>query len=132
MVETFEIKERTTPRYLATLVDEDEVTMIPGSALTTLVGTLYAFVAGVPTIVNGRNKQNVLNMNGVTVYDTLQTDAAGHTYNLLYRLSVADTTLLTTLPFEKHTMLFEYTAYGGTLAGKHRVIFNIENLTLVP
>lgn len=131
--EVFDVLEQTTPRYLATLVTEDGVTMLPGSILTTLTLTLYVKSgAGVVTILNGRNKQNVLNQNGVTVYDALQTDAAGHQYNLLFQSVVADTTLVSAvLPIEKHYLLFEWTWAAGLKAGKHEVIFAVKNLVQV-
>lgn len=128
--ETFDVREQTTPRYLATLVGEDGVTMLPGSVLTTLTLTLYVKSGnGVVTILNGRNKQNVLNQNGVTVYDALQTDAAGHSYNLLFQTVIADMTLVSaTLPVEKHWLLFEWTWAAGVKAGKHEVILAVKNL----
>ncbi len=39
--EVFDVLEKTTPRYIATLTGEDGVTMIPGSTLMTLTLTLY-------------------------------------------------------------------------------------------
>lgn len=131
--EVFDVLEKTTPRYLGTLVGEDGVTPIPGSTLTTLTLTLYTKSAtGTVTILNARNHQNVLNVNGVTVYDALQTDAAGHTYNLLWQTVVAETTIaVDALKQEKHYALFEWSWAAGVKHGKREIVLAVKNLVEV-
>ena len=131
--EHFDVQEQSTPRYLATIVGEDGVTMIPGSSLTTLTLTLYTkSAAGVVTILNGRHHQNILNANGGLVYDVLQTDAAGHTYNLLWQTVVLDTTISNSaLAAEKHYALFEWSWAAGVKQGKHEVVLVVKDLVEV-
>lgn len=118
----YNCREQTTPKYTATILDDDGVA-IPASALVSLTLTLYVSKTdGTTGIVNSRNAQNVLNLNDVTV------DSNGL---LTYSLQVADTTLVEALPFERHIALWEWTWASGSKAGKHEVVFNIQNLTEV-
>lgn len=118
---TFPIDEKETGQYTATIVGNDGVTPLPGATLTTLVLTLYAIKQdGTDQIINGRNVQNVLNVNNVTV-------TAGGL--LTWIVQVADTTLVEAIPFERHIALFEWTWPGG--AGKHEVILVVRNLRRV-
>lgn len=128
---TFDVLEQATAQYRAKVVGNDGVTFLPASTLLTLALTLYVVKTdGTIGYVNTRNAQNVLNANNVTVYETLQVAADATTYNLLFTLQVADTTLVEALPFERHIALFEWTWSGG--AGKHEVVFVVKNLTEVP
>ncbi len=115
------IAERTTPRISAVLKDETGA-VIPGSALTALTLTLY-LAGDLTQILNGRNKQNVLNANGVTV------DAAG---NLIWTSSAADHAFLSTAEEEAHVALFEWTWAAGAKAGKHELLLYVTNLVGVP
>ncbi len=120
----FPIFERTSGRYQAQLVSSDGVTPLPGTLLQTLRLTLYVIAQDdlTLTIVNGRNKQSVLNQADVTV------SVEGL---LTWTLQPADTTLVDpTLPFERHLALFEWTWAGG--AGKQEVIVIVYNLRRVP
>lgn len=120
----FEVNEKTTPTYRATIKDDqDPPQAIPLATLLTLTLTLYVVNAdGTTTILNSRSQQNVLNANNVTV------DATGH---LAYTLQIADTTIANAaLPFERHIALFEWT-WPTSKAGKHEVIFSVRNLTRV-
>lgn len=63
----FDVLAGTTPRYTATIVDEDNVA-IPLASLTTLTLTVVNTRTG--AAVNGRDRQNVLNANNVTVHAT--------------------------------------------------------------
>ncbi len=113
------IAERTTP-IIEALVDDGTGTGIPASSLTSLTLTLY--VAGSPaSILNGRNQQNVLNQNGVTV------DAAG---NLAWTMSAADNAVLGSDDEEAHVALFEW-AWGSGRAGKHELLLTVANLGVV-
>ncbi len=116
--QTFDIDEKATGQYTATLVANDGVTPLPAGTLSTLVLTLYVIKAdGTDGIVNSRNVQNVLNANNVTV-------SAGGL--LTWTIQVGDTTLVEALPFERHIALFEWTWPAG--AGKHEVILVVRNL----
>lgn len=113
---TFEINEKATGSYTATIVGNDGVTPLPGSSLTTLVLSLYAIKAdGSDSLI--RTSQNVLNANNVTV-------SAGGL--LTWLIQVADTTLIEAIPFERHIALFEWTWPVG--AGKHEVVLVVRNL----
>lgn len=118
----YEVKEQTTPKYTATLRD-DAGAVLPAASVVTFTLTLYVIKTdGTIGYVNSRNAQNVLNTNNVTL------DAAGL---VTWSVQVADTTLVESLPFERHIALWEWTWSGGAKAGKHEVILNIQNLTEV-
>jgi hypothetical protein len=118
---TFEVNEKTSGRFTATLVGNDGVTPLPGATLSTLVLTLYAIKAdGSDGIVNGRNAQNVLNANNVTI-------STGGLITWLFQ--VGDTTLVEDIPFERHIALWEWTWPAG--AGKHEAILVVRNLRRV-
>jgi|SRR5207249_215619 len=127
----FDVLEQASAIYRATVEDEDHVAL-PASSLSTLTLTLYVVKAdGTIAYVNSRNAQNVLNANGVTVYNALQTRSDGTTYNLLWAIAAADTTLVEALAFERHIALFEWTWPTGK-AGKHEVVLRVRGLTEVP
>lgn len=126
----FDVHEETSGSYVATVKD-DLGALIPASLLQTLQLTLYVIREdGSTAIVNSRNHQNVLNQNQVTVYDALQTLPDGRTYNLRWRFTLQDTTLVEQLPYESHRALFEWTA--PDVVGKHEVVLRVRNLTMVP
>lgn len=129
---TIEINEQASAGFWGTLLDESGV-VIPGNVLLTLQLSLYVVNAdGTQTIVNGRDKQNVLNQNDVTVYDTLQVRPDGKTYNLFWQIRVGDTTIVNTaLTTERHVALFEWT-WPNNHAGKTELWLSIANLTRVP
>lgn len=128
--ELFEVNEETSGSYIATIKD-DFGDLIPGSLLTSLKLTLYVVTEpGVEVVLNGRDHQNVLNLNNVTVYDALQTLADGRTYNLRWQFQVLDTTLEEELPYERHIALWEWEWPQGS--GKHEVVLNVRNLTMIP
>jgi hypothetical protein len=115
---TYPIDEKCSGQLTAVVVGNDGVTGIPAATLTTLVLTLYVIKAdGTDSIVNGRNAQNVLNANNVTV------DVNG---NLHWVIQSADTALVEDIPFERHIALFEWTWPAGV--GKHEVILVVRNL----
>lgn len=131
---TFPILEQTTGVYRAIITDEGGA-MLPGSTLSTLKLTLYVKTSGGDVFINSRNEQNVLNTNGVTVYDTLQTDTLSDgttiSYNLKWIIAAADTTLNNSnLRFERHIALFEWT-WPTAKQGKHELILAVQNLTEV-
>lgn len=134
MANIYNINEQTTGVYRGTIVDEGGA-MLPGSTLSTLTLTLYAKTSAGNQYINSRNEQNVLNDNGVTVYDALQTDTLSDgstvSYNLKWIIDVDDTTLVnSSLKVERHFALFEWT-WPTTKAGKREVILAVQNLTEV-
>ena len=129
-VRTFDIDEQESGAYLGKIVGNDGITFLPGSTLTALALTLWVVREnGTVAIVNGRNHQNVLNLNNVTVFDTIQTDANGHQFNLRWLIQPADTTLVEDLPYERHLALFEWTWPQGQ--GKHLFELIVRNLSQV-
>lgn len=129
---TIDINEQATGAYWATLKDESNV-LIPGNVLSSLTLTLYATTAiGNFVIVNGRNKQSVLNVNDVVVYNTLQTRPDGKTYNFLWQIRREDTILTDmSLAIERHVGLFEW-SWPNNKYGKQEVTLAVRNLTFVP
>lgn len=127
---SFPIDERESGSYLATLTD-DLGAVLPGSSLLTLQLSLYVVnSAGVVVYINDRNHENALNVNEVTVYDTLQTLSDGRTYNLRWRVQPADSAIIEAgLQFERHIGLFEWTWASG--AGKHEFVLVVKNLLAV-
>ena len=119
---TVDCLEGETPRYTATLTDENLVPL-PANSLTTFQLTLYVIKAdGTTSYINGRNAQNVLNANNVTV------TAQGL---ITWSMQVADTTLVEVVPFERHIALWEW--YWGTgRAGKHELVITVKALGEVP
>lgn len=119
---TFDILEATTGQYTATIVGNDGITPLPLATLSTLTMSLYVVKQdGSIAFVNGRNAQNILNANNVTV-------SAGGVLN--WTIQTADTTFIeSTLPFERHIAVFQWTWPGGT--GKHERVLVVKNL-LVP
>lgn len=118
----FPIAERATGRYRAQLVGHDGVTPLTNVHLLTLTLTLYAVSqTDADTIVNTRQRQDVLNLNDVTVTPSGL---------LTWIVQPGDTTLVDpAVPFERHIALFEYTWLGG--AGKHEVLLVVRNLRRV-
>lgn len=117
---TYWVNEKVTARYTADVQDH-EGNAIAGSSLTTLTLTLYDKATG--TIINNRNAQNVLNVNGVTV------DGSG---NLVWVMTPDDNAILTAASkVEKHIALFQWTWDSGAKAGKHEVTIQVKNLTKV-
>ena len=119
---TVDVLEGETPRYTATLKDDQGVPL-PAASLTTLTLTLYVIKAdGSVSYVNSRNAQNVLNANNVTI------DANGA---IVWAMQVADTTLVEDLPFERHIALWEWT-WPTSRAGKHELWVTVKALGEVP
>lgn len=118
---TFVVRERATALYQATLKDEAGV-VIPSSAIATLTLTLRN--AADDAIINGRDAQNVLNANGVTVHATSGL--------LVWTMTPADNAIQDdTLPNELHLALFEFT-YSTTKGGHHEVALTVQNRKKVP
>lgn len=122
-INTFETLEGTTPDYVVTIVDKDD-NPVPGSVLDSLTLTVYQEYT--EAIVNNRDDQNVLQINGVTV------DENGR---LRWVMTPDDTAILDDkLHQEPHVAQFEMTYPGvnGTEASSHEVRILITNLQRTP
>ncbi|HOG29223.1 MAG TPA: hypothetical protein PLT35_08075 [Vicinamibacterales bacterium] len=129
MADLATMNERASGRYIGTLRDEAG-TLLTAADLTAATLTLYDQASG--TIVNSRSAQNVKNANGVTLYDTLQTDVAtGKTYNLLWLIEPADNAIVGTGPAERRVALFVFTC-SATKEVPHEVTWIVRNLTKRP
>lgn len=114
--------EASSGRFTGVITEEDGVTPIPVGTLSTLALTLFVD-DGADTIINGRNAQSVLNVNGGVV------DSVGR---LTMTLSPADNPIVNdALPFERHIALFEWT-WGVGKAGKFSLVLIVRNLQQVP
>jgi hypothetical protein len=126
------LTELTSGLYRGTVVDEFG-NLVKAVQLTTLTLTLYDRASG--GIINSRDAQNVLAASGVTVagvtmFDTLQTDPDGVTYNLRWDLAPEDNPILTdALATETHVALFQATWTGGRC--NHTVNLPVRNLAKV-
>lgn len=117
----YDLNEAVTARYEAVLKDETGAP-IPAASLTTLTLTLYRKTTGV--IINGRDSQNILNANGVTI------DVFG---TLVWTLTPADNAVVTTpAASEIHVALFKWTYAAGNKAGNHEIWLNVTDLGKVP
>jgi len=115
-VDIFEVPELSTPVYRSALID-DLGEPVQGALLTTL--TLTVLQEYTLAVVNGRDGQNVLNTNGVTI----DTDGM-----LRWGLTVDDTVILNdALRKEMHRALFAWTFDSGTKSGNKEVIIMITN-----
>ena len=121
----FRARESSTARLTAVVEDETE-TAIPSASLDTLTLLLYdqrtqiASPGTTGAVINGRNRQSVLNANGGTV------DASG---NLEMLLSPADNVIIGTGEgqSERHVALFEYTYAAGLKSGKEEILIDVFN-----
>ena len=111
------IDAESTHLFKGTITDETS-TPIPGSSLTTLTLTLYDRRTG--QILAGRDDQNILNANGVTV------DAQG---KLQWTMSAADSPHVAgDGSVETHVALFRWTFASGTKAGHSEVYFQVRDV----
>lgn len=119
---TYPQMEGASGRYTATVTDETGATL-PGSLLLTLTLTLYALDTA-RTIINARDAQSVLNMNGVAVSD----DPID---NLVWTIAPADNPILNDdLPIETHVARFDWTWATGKV-GRHELKLAVRNLVRV-
>lgn len=120
---SFSVNEQSSATYTATLVDAAGVA-VSGAVLQTLTLTLY----DVPslTVINGRNAQNVLNLNDVTV------DTSGL---LTWNLRALDNVIHNAAKqIEHHVALFmaTWTDTGGKPQElTHEVVILVANLQKV-
>lgn len=113
------LPEKKTVKITAVLKDESNA-IISGSSLSSLTLTLYNKKD--LTIINSRNKSNILNVNAGTVDDS---------GNLTLVLSSDDMIIVHTVNSqETHIALIEWT-YGANMAGGHEIEFTVDNLNYV-
>lgn len=127
---SFPVTEKASAVYTGKLVDQTGAA-VSGSVLNTLTLTLYDKLTG--TSINGRNAQNVLNQNDVTVDDSGV---------ITWTLQPADNAIVnTTLPssystdsdghyLEKHVALFQAT-WGSSGACNHEIVIYVVALDKV-
>jgi hypothetical protein len=120
--------ERTTARIIGTIRDRDGQA-ISADFLTDATLTLYdlaTYAPGsgspVPGILNGRHAQDILGVgsppaeHGVTLYQTLQTDPDGTTYNFEWLLDAADNAIVTERrQVERHRAQFHFVWPTGNM-----------------
>jgi len=115
-VTIFPAIEATKAVYAGQLVDETG-TPVPASVLTSGVLTLYDLRSG--SIINGRNGQNILNANNVTI------DASG---NITWTMAPTDHPFLGGPPnptsVERHIAFFTF-VWPGSGGLEHNVAFDV-------
>jgi hypothetical protein len=101
------------------LKDEDGIVL---TSLDTLTLSVWDLKSG--AIINGRDRQDVLNQNDVTF------NGDG---SLLWRVQAADRPILDdTQDWEDHVAMFEFTYAGGGRTGHWVLQDRIDNLQKVP
>lgn len=119
-VTTYRVNKLSTFRYPAQILDQDGDGL--GQAdLTTLTVKLYDALTF--AVINSRDDQSVLGVNGVTI------DVDG---NLEWIMEPADNPILNlVLETEVHIALFKWT-WGIGRKGDHEVRFRVLNIKFVP
>jgi hypothetical protein len=125
------LPEGSSALYIGTLIKEDG---FPAdmTALDSFVLSVYSSLTG--AVINGRDSQNVLNANGVSVYASLQTiviEGKTHTYNIAWQMSPADNAILTGKMLEERAGMFLATWSGGAKKWPHEVKWTVRNLAKV-
>jgi hypothetical protein len=111
------IAEEATVVMTGVLRDEDNEGFKPA----TLTLTLYD--APTLTILNSRNKQNILDANGGEVtFDG----------EFTFEFSPNDNVIVGNRKEERHVALFEWSWEVGSRKGKHEVHFTVRNFDKVP
>lgn len=117
----YEVKEAATTRIAGVVTEENGVTPIPGSVLSTFRMTIWDEDADETLIVDDRD---ILNANDATV------DEDG---NFIILLSPADVPIQNPdLPFERHPVLLNWTwGEAPERTGRHLLILVVRNLAKV-
>ena len=115
--EVYEITERSSARYTATLLDEAGAA-VPLTSLTALRLWLRTVRNG--TVINARNDQDVLNTNGVTYHATSGL--------LTWALAPADNAIISDTGLEFHEAVFRATWDAGAKAKTWRVRIKVVDL----
>lgn len=121
----FNIDEKSTGKYTATLTDEDGV-VIPLADLDAITLTLFLPESSENTVINSRNQQDIKNDNNVTIHNTSGL--------LTWLIQQGDTTITDTEreePHEIHRAMFEF-QFQTSKYGKHIVDLYVQNLRRVP
>ena len=106
------LDEEESGSILATLRDDQGHIVSPAVLTDLRLSLVMITAAGVLVPINGRDNQDVFNVNDVTVYPTLQT-RGGYTFNLRWAVQPGDTTLVEDTPFARHLGLLTYRWNGG-------------------
>jgi len=111
-----------TSRDISFVVKNSADQPVAGSTLTSMVATLYVKTSG--SIINERDRQDILNINGGAV------DESGVG---ILQLDPEDNVILeqTTKKEEDHELLIEWEEESGQ-QGKHLIHLRVANLTKVP
>lgn len=116
--EFHDILERSSRRITFQITDENDAG-VPAASLTSLTLTLYP-VRAPDMVINGRDGQNVLNTNNVTV------DASG---NGVWDMQPADNQIVDgSQAIELHRALFVWTWAGGAKRGPYELDLYVTNL----
>lgn len=125
------LNEKTSARYLATLSDE---TGAPVAGSTLQTATLSLFESNGHAVVNGWQAKNILNTNGWTFYETLQSvviDGQTVTYNVAWQMTPADATIINdALKTEPHIAEVQLT-WGSGKGLTHQFRLNVANLVTI-
>lgn len=116
------IPERTTQTITLVLTDDNNQDL-PLDLLGVLTLTLYVVATGAR--INGRDRQNILNANGVTVEQT-----TAKVLTITYPMDPLDNQVVGSGLTEQHIALFEWTLNGK--ADKHEILHRVLNLENVP
>lgn len=121
---SYDLKEKQTGIYSFVLKDEDG-NVVPAASLTSATLTLHSKESLTKAIINGRNAQNCLNANDVTI------SAEGV---VTWTIRVEDVTILDdSLKVETHRALFLFKWNAGSPAVErskpHEVDFVLINLS---
>lgn len=113
------VPKETSFKYTGILYDDSvPPVVIPAASITTLVMTLRDVNTRAP--INGRDKQNILNTNGVTV------DSSG---NLAWEATPADSPIVGVVKnggTEQHEAQIVWTWNSGAKQGAHKILISVE------
>lgn len=125
--------EQSSARITGTILDRDG-TLVPASEITAATLTLYDLETR--TVINDREVQDILGSgsppeeNGVTIYDTLQTDTDSTTYNFAWILEPDDNIIVTERrQLERHRAVLHFTWATGDM--NQEVEIDVDNLPSV-
>lgn len=141
------VREGQSGAILLTVRDENG-DLVPTSSIDAITLDLYRWHNGAATVINDRDAVSVLNENGGTYFDTLQTASlsaerlaelrltAQPTYNFRWDYTPADTPFLgddTTEPqVEKHIAHVRFTWDDEAKAIGHEVVMKVTNFRRFP
>jgi len=122
-MKTYEVYEKSSAVFKATLVDEDG-NAVALSALTTLTATLYSLDDPAKAVINLRNAQDIKNANNGTFHATSGL--------LTFELQPNDNVIVdTSRPRERHLLQFDFTYNAGAKTGRYAAVIVVKNLEKV-